>query len=69
VWAQITDPSGAVTVSSLTTPDAYAHSVDAALESARRLSVGSPTAGFRTPAQEFGADFVTELPGVVRTDR
>ncbi len=69
VWAQITDPSGAVTASSLTTPDAYVHSVDAALESARRLSVGSPTAGFRTPAQEFGADFVTELPGVVRTDR
>ena len=69
VWAQITDPSGAVTASSLTTPDAYVHSVDAALESARRLAVGSPTAGFRTPAQEFGADFVTELLGVVRTDR
>jgi short subunit dehydrogenase-like uncharacterized protein len=69
VWAQITDPSGAVSVSSLTTPDAYVHSIDAALESARRLAVGSPTAGFRTPAQEFGADFVTELPDVVRTDR
>lgn len=69
VWAQITDPVGATTVATLMTPDAYVHSVDAALESARRLASGSPTAGFRTPAQEFGADFVTELPGVVRTDR
>lgn len=69
VWAQLSNPSGQAVAATLTTPDAYIHTVDAALESVTRLSVGGVNPGFQTPAQAFGADFVLELPGVTRTDR
>lgn len=68
VWAQAVGPDGDTATATLRTPDAYVHTVDAATWIASTLpNVG--VAGFVTPAQVFGADFVLDLPGVERHDR
>ncbi|MDJ0770080.1 MAG: saccharopine dehydrogenase NADP-binding domain-containing protein [Ilumatobacter sp.] len=69
IWAVADDGAGGRAEATLTTPDAYVHTVDAALAIVERLGTTSPTPGFRTPAQEFGADFVLGLDDVVRHDR
>lgn len=65
LWSQATGADGTVAAATLSTPDAYVHTVDAALEVAARAVAGTPTPGFRTPAQEYGVEMALGLPGVV----
>ncbi len=66
--AEVEGRDGRVARSMLETPNGYALTPVAALEAARRVADGKVTAGFQTPATAFGADFVTELEGCIRSD-
>ncbi|MDJ0850342.1 MAG: saccharopine dehydrogenase NADP-binding domain-containing protein [Myxococcota bacterium] len=52
----------------LRTPEAYSFTGMAAALVAERVLQGDWRAGFRTPAGLFGPDFVTQLPGVERSE-
>lgn len=45
-------------------PEAYAFTIDTALEIARRVLHGAARPGFRTPSQVFGSSLLDALPGV-----
>lgn len=65
VWGEArNEETGESVQTRLTTPEAYALTADSAVAAAERVRDGDAEAGFRTPAGAFGAEFVTELPGV-----
>lgn len=69
VWGEArNEATGETAVSRLVTPETYALTVDAASTAAERTLDGDAPAGYQTPATAFGADFVTTLDGVTRTD-
>jgi short subunit dehydrogenase-like uncharacterized protein len=69
VWGEVrNDATGETAVSRLVTPETYAFTVDAASTAAERTLEGDAPDGYQTPATAFGADFVTTLDGVTRTD-
>jgi len=45
-------------------PNGYSLTVTASLGIVERLLRGEVPAGFRTPSQLMGADYITSLPGV-----
>lgn len=51
-------------VARLRTPDAYVVTVDAAVTVAERVLAGDVDAGYQTPPEAFGPEFVTELAGM-----
>ncbi|MBI4569332.1 MAG: saccharopine dehydrogenase NADP-binding domain-containing protein [Planctomycetes bacterium] len=68
LWGEVEDDAGRTAVSRLRGPEGYtftAHTVLAIVERALR---GEALAGFHTPSQAYGADFVLGLPGVERSD-
>ncbi|MFB6166152.1 MAG: trans-acting enoyl reductase family protein [Haloarculaceae archaeon] len=67
ILGEVVDADGNRAVGRLRTPDTYDVTATAAVEAARRTLSGAVDPGFQTPASAFGADFVTELPGVKRT--
>lgn len=64
LWGEVRNAAGARFSLTLTTPDPYALTADAALRSAERVLAGRVAPGASTPAQALGADFVTECDGV-----
>jgi len=69
IVAEVEGPGGQRAASRLETCEGYTLTAHASLAIATRVLAGHWTAGFRTPAQELGPDFVLGLPGgVVRTD-
>jgi short subunit dehydrogenase-like uncharacterized protein len=68
VWGEARTPAGERAVSRLRTPHTYELTVTAALAAVERTLAGDTPAGYTTPGLAFGADFVTELPGVQRRD-
>ncbi|MCF2241718.1 saccharopine dehydrogenase, partial [Halobacterium salinarum] len=69
IWGEVSsDATGETAVSRLVTPETYAFTVDAATTAAERTLDGDTPPGYQTPATAFGADFVTDLDGVTRTD-
>lgn len=68
VMAQAENAAGDKVRSRLQTPDPYKLTSLTALEIARRVAEGAAEPGFRTPAQVFGADFITTFEGCVRED-
>jgi short subunit dehydrogenase-like uncharacterized protein len=68
IVAEAGDRSGRLACARLRTPEAYSFTGLTAAAIAERVLCGDWRAGFRTPAGMFGPDFVTELPGVRRSD-
>jgi short subunit dehydrogenase-like uncharacterized protein len=67
VWGEVADASAGRRVRGrLRTPNPYALTAESAVTAAERVLEGDVSAGFRTPASAFGADFALELSG---TDR
>lgn len=64
LWGRAADTDGAAVTLTLDTPESYAFTADAAVESLRRVLAGEVEPGAWTPSRAFGADFVDGLPGV-----
>jgi len=65
LWGEVKNPAGKTVAATLETPEAYRFTALAAVESVERVLAGKVPPGAWTPSKAFGADFVTELPGVV----
>jgi short subunit dehydrogenase-like uncharacterized protein len=68
VWGEVEDDSGQKKGSRLRCPEGYTLTAMTALAIVERVLSGSVLAGFQTPSLAFGADFITEIEGVVRED-
>jgi short subunit dehydrogenase-like uncharacterized protein len=68
VWGEARTAEGERAVARLRTPHTYELTVTAALAAAERTLAGDAPDGYTTPGLAFGADFVTDLPGVQRRD-
>lgn len=69
VWGKVDDDQGRSAASRLHGPEAAVDwTARAALAGVRRVLAGDAPAGFQTPAQAYGADFVLEAAGVTRED-
>jgi len=64
VWGEVRDASGQEIKRRLVTPNGYTLTVTASLGIVERLLRGAATAGFSTPSQLMGAEYVLLLPGV-----
>jgi short subunit dehydrogenase-like uncharacterized protein len=67
LWGEATAPDGR-RVARLRGPEGYTLTADTAVRIARRVLAGDAPPGFHTPSRAYGADFVLEVPGVVRQD-
>ena len=64
LWARMSDDAGRAVEATLETPEPYQTTVLTALACVERLLVDrSVRAGFSTPAQTFGAEFILAIPG------
>lgn len=65
VYGEVRNPRGDVHAATLTTPNGYELTAEAALRITRHLADDpGPHAGYYTPSLLMGADFVRSLPGV-----
>jgi saccharopine dehydrogenase (NAD+, L-lysine-forming) len=64
VWGQVRNAAGRQLSMTLTGPNAYTLTADAALRAVTKLVAGAAEAGAHTPSTAFGPDFVAELDGV-----
>ena len=62
VWGEAR-AAGRTVTARIQVPNGYTVTTDASIAIARRLLADGVTAGFTTPAQLMGADFVASLPG------
>src|SRR5262249_28303065 len=65
LWGEVKNAAGATFTATLETPQGYRLTALSAVEAAHRAAAGQVAPGAWTPSKAFGADFVTELPGVV----
>lgn len=65
LWGQVKNAAGVTVTATLETPQGYRLTALSAVECARRAAAGQVPPGAWTPSKAFGADYVTELPGVV----
>jgi short subunit dehydrogenase-like uncharacterized protein len=68
LWGEAKDAAGRKVTSTLETPEGYRFTALSAVESVIRVLAGRVQPGAWTPSKAFGADFVTELPGVVASE-
>lgn len=68
VWGEVRDGHGGERRAELATPNGYEVTVWAALGIVERLRADPPAAGFHTPSQVMGADWLLGMPGVRRLD-
>ena len=66
VWGEVRNDRGEMLTRRLRTPNGYDLTVSASLGIVQRLLAGLAPAGFATPSQLMGADYVLGLPGVQR---
>jgi short subunit dehydrogenase-like uncharacterized protein len=66
VWGEVHDADGREAALRLRVPNGYDLTVTASLGIVEHLLRTPPPAGFRTPSQLMGADYVMGLPGVAR---
>jgi len=67
LWGEVRNAAGRTVTATVETPEGYRLTAISAVESAERVLAGKVQPGAWTPSRAFGADFVTELPGVVAT--
>lgn len=65
IWGEVVHRDGRWARGSLTTPDGYTFTADAAIRCVQGVLEGSVKPGAVTPSKAFGADFVDDLDGVV----
>jgi short subunit dehydrogenase-like uncharacterized protein len=65
LWGEARNAAGRAVTATLETPEAYRFTAVSAVASVQRVLAGNVQPGAWTPSRAFGADFVTELPGVV----
>jgi short subunit dehydrogenase-like uncharacterized protein len=65
LWGEVRDAEGRIATATLDTPEAYAFTAVAAVESAERAAAGRVSPGAWTPAVAFGMGYAEELPGVI----
>lgn len=63
-WGEVTNAEGHTASITLTGPDAYDLTVDAALHATVKVAEGTIAPGAHTPSTAFGPDFVLTLNGV-----
>jgi saccharopine dehydrogenase (NAD+, L-lysine-forming) len=63
LWGRASSPDRSVEMT-MTVPEGYSFTAEAALECARRVLSGAVKPGAWTPSLAFGADFAGSLPGV-----
>lgn len=68
VVGEAADAQGRRVRARLRGPEGYAFTVATALRALERVLHGPARVGFATPSLAFGADFVLDVPGVVRED-
>jgi short subunit dehydrogenase-like uncharacterized protein len=68
LWGQARNAAGRTATATLETPEAYHFTAVSAVASAEHVLSGGVQPGAWTPSRAFGADFVTELPGVVASE-
>jgi len=64
LWAQAKNGAGRTATGTLETPEGYRFTAESSVASVERVLAGKVQPGAWTPSRAFGADFVTELPGV-----
>jgi short subunit dehydrogenase-like uncharacterized protein len=64
VWGEVRDPSGVELKRHLVVPNGYTLTATASLGIVEHLLRGTDAAGYRTPSQLMGADYILSLPGV-----
>jgi short subunit dehydrogenase-like uncharacterized protein len=64
VWGRAVAADGRQASGVLVTPEGYAFTAAAAVESVARLLAAPPAPGAWTPSRAFGADLVEAVPGV-----
>jgi short subunit dehydrogenase-like uncharacterized protein len=64
VWGEVRGPDGAEARRHLVVPNGYTLTVTASLGIVEHLLRGTDAAGYRTPSQLMGADYVLSLPDV-----
>ena len=68
LWGEVRNARGDVKVSRIRAPQGYSLTADTAVRCAMRALSGDVHVGFQTPSRAWGADFILEADGVVRTD-
>ncbi len=69
VWGEVRVPEGREARRHLVVPNGYTLTVTASLGIVEHLLRGTEAAGFRTPSQLMGAEYVLSLPGVAFADQ
>ena len=64
VWGRVSNRSGGEATMAITTPEAYALTVQTAISAVRRVLSEPVQAGSLTPARRLGADFILKIDGV-----
>jgi short subunit dehydrogenase-like uncharacterized protein len=67
-WGQVEDDQGHQATARLRTPNGYTLTARTAVAAAEKALTGSAPAGFNTPSLAYGANFILEFEGVVRSD-
>jgi short subunit dehydrogenase-like uncharacterized protein len=68
LWGEVSDDAGNRAVTRMRTPHSYTLTALASLAVGERVLAGDAPVGYQTPAKAYGADFVLELEGVIRSD-
>jgi len=66
VWGEVSNKAGKKVTARLIGPEGYNLTATSAVLIAKKIMDGKAKAGFQTPSNAFGADFVLEIPGVRR---
>lgn len=67
LWGEVRDAAGAHREARLHTSEGYTLTAAAAVLIARKILAGAWSPGFQTPAKQYGADLILEVPGSART--
>jgi len=68
LWGQVRNAKGETLASRLETSEPYLLTAHTAWDIAKRTTAGEGKAGFQTPSQVFGADYILSFPKTSRTD-
>lgn len=68
LWGKVWNDQGHTAAARLETPSGYALTAISSVLIAQKILNGNFSAGYRTPAQQYGADLILEIQGTTRTD-